>query len=88
MASPRAKTRELVRDIEDATRKRFGKHVSFKIYCDTSDGDENEFDACLHHVRVPAEAKSAMMFPHNDKSITAKTKHEALQGLLDAIRKA
>lgn len=87
MNGERAEERQLLRDVEAAARARFGRHVAFKIYCDTSDAAPNEFDACLHHRHEPAGGKSWIMFPHNDEVITRGTKLEALQGLLDAIRK-
>jgi len=87
MTSPRATTRQLRREVEAAARKRFGRHVEFRMYCDTSDADPDDFDACLHYVVRPAYAKSDIMFPHDDEVVTANTQDAALRELLRLIEK-
>lgn len=86
MLSERAQERQLRRDITAAATKRFGTNRPFRIYCDTSDGDPEEFDACLQHVKQPPGGASWAFFPL-ESVITEKTVLSALRGLLAAIQK-
>lgn len=85
MSSKRAQKRNLLRNIDEATRKRFGRHASFRIWSDVSDSDPDEWDACLHHVKRPANAQHDMMFPATGRAFTARTEIAALEELLKAI---
>lgn len=84
--SERAEERALLRDIEAAARARFGKHAKFRVYIDTSDGDEDDFSACLHYERRPADAKTDIMFPSGDRVFTTRKKLDALRQLLTALK--
>lgn len=74
----------LVAHIVAAAHARFGARARFDVWVDTSDGDPDEFDACLRRVPLRSGPDNAL-FPRDGGVFTATSKASALLQLLDAI---
>ena len=84
MPCKRCQERHIRRNIEAVARDRWGQKAKFKIYVDVSDGNPDDYDACLQH-DPPIDGQ--LFFPKTNNVFTAETKIEALEALLSALKK-
>ena len=52
MPSARAELRQLMRDIAEVVRKRFGEHIEFRVWWDSSDCVETDYQSCIWFKRT------------------------------------
>lgn len=76
-----------MKEVTAAGHKRFGAHMAFRVYLDTSDADPEDFDACLQYIKRPSGVDTYVMFPSDGHGVTARDKVTALRVLLAAIEK-